>query len=220
MCDVCPPPTTSYVAGCFWRFYVNLRQLEALPKLTERRGHTMVQERHNRSTVSGFQGTDRDGIYGRIGKKGSIDQMQRSDAVHMLQEDHAWRKGGVVRMKGNLWRFLSLGLALVLSFVPSPAHKQAQQRHAIGRSPGKRKKKSKVMDALKQTDTSSMTKRTKKPCGNDTVTGLIAKKCSRQIRSRHWHLPGQKLSYKKKYGRGGTEFPERADVLSVPKISR
>ena len=33
--------------------------------------------------------------YGRIGKEGSIDRMQRSDAVHMLQEDHAWKKARV-----------------------------------------------------------------------------------------------------------------------------
>ena len=33
--------------------------------------------------------------YGRIGKEGSIDRMQRRDAVHMLQEDHAWKKARV-----------------------------------------------------------------------------------------------------------------------------
>lgn len=65
--------------------------------------------------------------YGRIGKEGSIDRMQRSDAVHMLQEDHAWKKARVCPDRRKLVAlFLSLGLALVLSFVPSPAHKQVK----------------------------------------------------------------------------------------------
>ena len=98
--------------------------------------------------------------YGRIGKEGSIDRMQRSDAVHMLQEDHAWKKARVCPDRRKLVAlFLSLGLALVLSFVPSPAHKQAQQRHAIRQEALEKEKEiQKVMDALKQTDTSSMTK--------------------------------------------------------------
>ena len=82
--------------------------------------------------------------YGRIGKEGSIDRMQRSDAVHMLQEDHAWKKARVCPDRRKLVAlFLSLGLALVLSFVPSPAHKQVKQRHAIRQEAREKEKKSK-----------------------------------------------------------------------------
>lgn len=88
--------------------------------------------------------------YGRIGKEGSIDRMQRSDAVHMLQEDHAWKKARVCPDRRKLVAlFLSLGLALVLSFVPSPAHKQAQQRQPSGRKPGKGKRNPKSDGCLK-----------------------------------------------------------------------
>ena len=114
--------------------------------------------------------------YGRIGKEGSIDRMQRSDAVHMLQENHTWKKARVCPDRRKLVAlFLSLGLALVLSFVPSPAHKQVKQRHAIRQEAREKEKEiQKVMDALKQTDTASMTKES--PAGTDTVTGLIAKR--------------------------------------------
>ncbi len=49
------------------------------------------------------------------------------------------------------------------------------------------------MDALKQTDTSSMTKEQKKAL-QELIQSLALsqkKKCSRQIRRRHWHLPGR-----------------------------
>lgn len=82
--------------------------------------------------------------YGRIGKEGSIDRMQRSDAVHMLQEDHAWKKARVCPDRRKLVAlFLSLGLALVLSFVPSPRINRRSSGMPSGRKPGKRKKKSK-----------------------------------------------------------------------------
>lgn len=94
-------------------------------------------------------GTDRDGIWA-YRKEGSIDRMQRSDAVHMLQEDHAWKKARVCPDRRKLVAlFLSLGLALVLSFVPSPAHKQAQQRHAIQQEAREKEKKSKSDGCLK-----------------------------------------------------------------------
>ena len=116
--------------------------------------------------------------YGRIGKEGSIDRMQRSDAVHMLQEDHAWKKARVCPDRRKLVAlFLSLGLALVLSFVPSPAHKQVKQRHASGRKPGKGKRNPKSDGCLKTDRHLFHDKRTKEsPAGTDTVTGLIAKR--------------------------------------------
>ena len=98
--------------------------------------------------------------YERIGKEGDFDRMQRSDAVHMLQENRAWQKVRVCPDRRKLAALgLSLGLALVLSFVPSPAREQAQQRHAIRQEAQEKEKEIQdVMDALKQTDTSSMTK--------------------------------------------------------------
>lgn len=158
--------------------------------------------------------------YGRIGKEGSIDQMQRSDAVHMLQEDHAWKKARVCPDRRKLVAlFLSLGLALVLSFVPSPAHKQAQQRHAIRQEAREKEKEiQKVMDALKQTDTSSMTKEQKKALQELIQSlALSQKKCSRQIRSRHWHLPGRNFptSMDRRH-----RFPGRMPWHRYLKISR
>lgn len=117
--------------------------------------------------------------YGRIGKEGSIDRMQRSDAVHMLQEDHAWKKARVCPDRRKLVAlFLSLGLALVLSFVPSPAHKQAQQRHAIRQEAREKEKGNPKSDGCLKTDRHLFhDKRTKEsPAGTDTVTGLIAKR--------------------------------------------
>ncbi len=69
--------------------------------------------------------------------------------------------------------------AWAFSFVPSPRINRRSSGMPSGRKPGKRKKEiQKVMDALKQTDTSSMTKKNKRksPAATDTVTGLIAKR--------------------------------------------
>ena len=158
--------------------------------------------------------------YGRIGKEGSIDRMQRSDAVHMLQEDHAWKKARVCPDRRKLVAlFLSLGLALVLSFVPSPAHKQAQQRHAIRQEAREKEKEiQKVMDVLKQTDTSSMTKEQKKALQELIQSlALSQKKCSRQIRSSHWHLLGRNFptSMDRRH-----RFPGRMPWHRYLKISR
>ena len=137
--------------------------------------------------------------YGRIGKEGSIDRMQRSDAVHMLQEDHAWKKARVCPDRRKLVAlFLSLGLALVLSFVPSPAHKQAQQRHAIRQEAREKEKEiQKVMDALKQTDTSSMTKEQKKALQELIQSLALSQKEMQQADTKQaLASAGQKLSYK------------------------
>lgn len=115
--------------------------------------------------------------------------------------------------------FLSLGLALVLSFVPSPAHKQVKQRHAIRQEAREKEKEiQKVMDALKQTDTSSMTKEQKKALQELIQSlALSQKKCSRQIRSRHWHLPGRNFltSMDRRH-----RFPGRMPWHRYLKISR
>ena len=137
--------------------------------------------------------------YGRIGKEGSIDRMQRSDAVHMLQEDHAWKKARVCPDRRKLVAlFLSLGLALVLSFVPSPAHKQAQQRHAIRQEAREKEKEiQKVMDALKQTDTASMTKEQKKALQELIQSLALSQKEMQQADTKQsLASAGQKLSYK------------------------
>lgn len=137
--------------------------------------------------------------YGRIGKEGSIDRMQRSDAVHMLQEDHAWKKARVCPDRRKLVAiFLSLGLALVLSFVPSPAHKQVKQRHAIRQEAREKEKEiQKVMDALKQTDTSSMTKEQKKALQELIQSLALSQKEMQQADTKQaLASAGQKLSYK------------------------
>jgi hypothetical protein len=137
--------------------------------------------------------------YGRIGKEGSIDRMQRSDAVHMLQENHTWKKARVCPDRRKLVAlFLSLGLALVLSFVPSPAHKLAQQRHAIRQEAREKEKEiQKVMDALKQTDTSSMTEEQKKALQELIQSLALSQKEMQQADTKQsLASAGQKLSYK------------------------
>lgn len=137
--------------------------------------------------------------YGRIGKEGSIDRMQRSDAVHMLQEDHAWKKARVCPDRRKLVAlFLSLGLALVLSFVPSPAHKQVKQRYAIRQEAREKEKEiQKVMDALKQTDTASMTKEQKKALQELIQSLALSQKEMQQADTKQaLASAGQKLSYK------------------------
>ena len=83
--------------------------------------------------------------YGRIGKEGSIDRMQRSDAVHMLQEDHAWKKARVCpEPEGNLWHFFfPLGWRLFFRLCRPPRINRRSSGMPSGRKPGKRKKKSK-----------------------------------------------------------------------------
>ena len=137
--------------------------------------------------------------YGRIGKEGSIDRMQRSDAGHMLQENHTWKKARVCPDRRKLVAlFLSLGLALVLSFVPSPAHKQVKQRHAIRQEAREKEKEiQKVMDALKQTDTASMTKEQKKALQELIQSLALSQKEMQQADTKQsLASAGQKLSYK------------------------
>lgn len=82
--------------------------------------------------------------YGRIGKEGSIDRMQRRDAVHMLQEDHAWKRRVFVRTEGNLWHFFfPLGWRLFFRLCRPPRINRRSSGMPSGRKPGKRKKKSK-----------------------------------------------------------------------------
>ena len=101
--------------------------------------------------------------YEHIQKEGDLDRLQRSDAVRMLKENRAWQKVRVCPKRRELLAVgLSLGLALVLSVVPSPARKQAQQRHAIVQQAREKEKEiQKVIDSLEQTDTSSMTEEQK-----------------------------------------------------------
>lgn len=137
--------------------------------------------------------------YERIGKEGDFDRMQRSDAVHMLQENRAWQKVRVCPDRRKLAALgLSLGLALVLSFVPSPAREQAQQRHAIRQEAREKEKEIQdVMDALKQTDTSSMTKEQKKALQELIQSLSLSQKEMQQADTKQSLASAeQKLSYK------------------------
>ena len=137
--------------------------------------------------------------YERIGKEGDFDRMQRSDAVHMLQENRAWQKVRVCPDRRKLAALgLSLGLALVLSFVPSPAREQAQQRHAIRQEAREKEKEIQdVMDALKQTDTSSMTKEQKKALQELIQSLALSQKEMQQADTKQSLASAeQKLSYK------------------------
>ena len=184
-------PFIRCMCGLFWQFYVGAA---AGGIYTVMKRCTMVQaaQQIDRFRVSG---TDRDGIWAywkkRVVSTGCSAEMP---CICYRKTMHGKRRV-FVRIEGNLWHFfLSLGLALVLSFVPSPAHKQAQQRHAIRQEAREKEKRNPKSDGCLKTDRHLFhDKRTKEsPAGTDTVTGLIAKKkCSRQIRRRHWHLPGR-----------------------------
>ena len=137
--------------------------------------------------------------YERIGKEDDFDRMQRSDAVHMLKENRAWQKVQVCPDRRKLAALgLSLGLALVLSFVPAPARKQAQQRHAIRQEAREKEKEIQdVMDALKQTDTSSMTKEQKKALQELIQSLALSQKEMQQADTKQSLASAeQKLSYK------------------------
>ena len=130
--------------------------------------------------------------YGRIGKEGSIDRMQRSDAVHMLQEDHAWKKARVCPNR----RYIN-GVGKL-----HPVMKKKFEKN---------KEIKKVMDALKQTDTSSMTKEQKKALQELIQSLALSQKEMQQADTKQaLASAGQKLSYK--YGQAAQI--SGADVLA------
>ena len=101
--------------------------------------------------------------YEHLGQDGTLDQMQRADAVRMLKA-HRDKINVSLRPANRslLAMGLSIGLTLVLAWVPSPAKEQAEQTHAILQEAKEKEEQLKtVIDQLEKADTDTLTEEQK-----------------------------------------------------------
>ena len=137
--------------------------------------------------------------YERLGQDGMFDQMQRADAAGMLRKNQEKIQIPVRPESRKIVALvLALGLSAALAFVPSQAKDTAAARHAITQeAKEKQKEAKKVEEALKNADTSSMTKEQKEQLQKLIESLELSQKELQQAdTAQELAAAEQKLSYK------------------------